>query len=232
MFCLDARRKEYFNDYVTVIEDYIPEHLCDQLAQRVNDVILSKRVDLVDHEGLGNKAVSDFGGRYLHHIFKGSDIREHLPELVSIYHSALPLVSLITCSDAIVSPYSQSDINIKAYPPGGGALGAHYDSNGITVLLFLTTNKEAPLRMQIPRSHPSKPDSWIEHRNIYAKKGALLLLQGRKILHDCEPTKTEQKLTAVLNYYTEGDTFRHKDFDDFVYYGHSPSGFNATSEGA
>lgn len=141
-----------------------------------------------------------------------------MPELNAVYHSILPLVSLITLKEAIISPYEQSDINIKAYPAGGGTLGEHYDTNGITVLLFLTTNKEAPLRMKIPRSHPAKGE-WIEHKNIYAQQGSLLVMQGREILHDCEPTVTEQKLTVVLNYYEQGDTWRPKQFDDFVYRG-------------
>ncbi|MFB2538393.1 MULTISPECIES: hypothetical protein [unclassified Acinetobacter] len=76
--------------------------------------------------------------------------------------------------------------------------------------------------MQIPRTHPSKKEAWIEHKNIYAKKGALLIMQGRKTLHDSEPTVSEQKLSVVLNYYERNDTYRHEDFDNFVYYGIKP----------
>jgi hypothetical protein len=128
---------------------------------------------------------------------------------------------LVTNTDTIVSPYEQSEINIKAYPPGGGTLGEHYDTNGITVLLFLTTNKEAPLRMQIPRFHPNK-GKWIENKSIYANQGSLLVMKGREILHDCEPTVYEQKLTVVLNYYEEGDTWRPEQFDNSVYNGIEP----------
>lgn len=130
---------------------------------------------------------------------------------------------MITHTDAVISPYPLSDVNIKAYPAGGGTLGLHYDTNGITVLLFLTTNKEAPLRMQIERSHPSKKESWIEHRHIHACKGSLLVMQGRKVLHDSEPTISEQKFSVVYNYYERHDTYRHEDFDDFVYYGAKPN---------
>ncbi|WP_285799872.1 ESPR-type extended signal peptide-containing protein, partial [Escherichia coli] len=42
------------------------------------------------------------------------------------------LISIITCTDTITSPYELSDVNIKAYPPNGGTLGLHYDTNGIT----------------------------------------------------------------------------------------------------
>lgn len=222
MFDVNKHRREYFYDFVTTVDGLIPDEICDRLAGRVNASIESNEVDLVRHDGLGTDAVSDLGGAYNHYIFKGEDIRSKLPELTLVYHSILPLVSLITLADAVVSPYPASDINIKAYPPGGGTLGLHYDTNGITVLLFLTTNHEAPLRIQVQRSHPSKAHPWVEHRNLYAKKGTLLVMQGRKVLHDSEPTVKEQKLSVVYNYYERHDTYRHEDFDDFVYYGREP----------
>ena len=48
-------------------------------------------------------------------------------------------------------------------------------------------------------------------------------MKGREILHDFEPTVTEQKISVALNYYVRGDTWRHDQFDDFVYEGVSPS---------
>jgi hypothetical protein len=222
MFNVDLHRQQYFTDFVTVIESLVPATLCEEMRKRINDIIDKKLVPLVDHQGLGADNVLDAGGRYLHHIFRGDDIRAHLPELTAVYHAILPIVSMVTLSEAIVSPHKQSDINIKVYPVGGGTLGEHRDTNGITVLLFLTTNKEAPLRMQIERSHPSKKESWIERKDIYAKEGALLIMQGREVLHDCEPTVTEQKISVVLNYYKKGDTWRPKEFDDFVYHGIDP----------
>ncbi|MHA6195938.1 hypothetical protein ACX3YG_16385 [Pseudomonas wadenswilerensis] len=222
MFDVNKYRREYFYNLVTVIEEVLPDPLCERLAGRVGKVIEEGGVDLVQHSGRGTDAVSDLGGEYNHHIFKGEDVRQHLPELEAVYHALLPLISMITHTDTVVSPYPASDINIKAYPPGGGTLGQHYDSNGITVLLFLTTNKEAPLRYQVERSHPSKKAPWMEHGKIHARKGALLVMQGRKVLHNCEPTKTEQKLSVVYNYYERHDTYRHADFDSFVYYGSKP----------
>ncbi|ELC3720843.1 hypothetical protein RJE73_001842 [Salmonella enterica] len=222
MFDIQKHRHNYFYNLATVVEELIPAEICDNLTDRVNTIIAQGLVDHVNHSGLGNDAVSDLGGVYNHHIFKGPDVRAHLPELNAIYHAITPLISLITCTDAIVSPYSLSDINIKAYPPGGGTLGLHYDTNGITVLLFLTDNNEAPLRMQINRSHPARKETWTDHKKIFARKGALLVMQGRKTLHDSEPTITEQKLSVVYNFYERHDTYRHEDFDNFVYYGNKP----------
>lgn len=222
MFNLSQHCHDYFYNLETTIDDLIPEAICNALMERANRLIDANTISRVKHSHLGTDAVSDLGGVYNHYIFKGPDIREQFPELNAVYHALLPLISLITHTDTVVSPYPQSDINIKAYPPGGGTLGLHYDTNGITVLLFLTTNKEAPLRMQVTRSHPSQKEPWIEHRKIFAKKGSLLIMQGRKTLHDSEPTLTEQKQTVVFNYYERHDTYRHKDFDSFVYEGLAP----------
>ncbi|EAX8334807.1 hypothetical protein AG21_04435 [Salmonella enterica subsp. arizonae] len=170
MFDIQKHRHNYFYNLATVVEELIPAEICDNLTDRVNTIIAQGLVDHVNHSGLGNDAVSDLGGVYNHHIFKGPDVRAHLPELNAIYHAITPLISLITCTDAIVSPYSLSDINIKAYPPGGGTLGLHYDTNGITVLLFLTDNNEAPLRMQINRSHPARKETWTEHKKYLQER--------------------------------------------------------------
>jgi len=211
-----ARNYQY--DYVTVIDEIIPQSIQESLRERIHALIDAGAIPLVNHAGRGTDAVSDKGGRYLHHIFTGEDVRAHLPELTTLYQALRPLIAVVTNQDVVLSPHPRSDMNIKVYPPGGGTLGEHYDTNGITVLLFLTTNEEAPLRMQIPRRHPSC-QPWVERREIHARSGSLLVMQGREILHDCEPTQTEQKITVVLNYYVRGDTWRHPGFDDFVYGG-------------
>ena len=222
MFDINQHRHDYFYNLATVIGGLIPDELCDTLARRVNSIMAVQGVDWVKHQGPGTDAVSDLGGVYNHHIFNGDDIRRYVPELTAIYHSLVPLISLITHTDTVVSPYPLCDINIRADPPGGGTLGLHYDTNGITVLLFLTTNQEAPLCMQIERHHPSQEKPWIQYRRIYASKGSLLIMQGRKTLHHSEPTVTEQKLSVVYNYYERHDTYRHEDCDTLMYYGKQP----------
>jgi hypothetical protein len=221
VFNLHKHVSEYHYDYVTVLDGILPDSLCCSLRDRITAAIDRDEITLVDHDGLGTRDVSDSGGRYFHHVFQGQDVREYLPELIASYYSLLPLIGLITSQEVIVSPHDRSDVNVKVYPPGGGTLGEHYDTNGVTVLLFLTTNEEAPLRLKISRSHPGK-DPWIERRSIYARSGSLLIMQGREVLHDCEPTVTEQKITVVFNYYAKGDVWRPEKFDAFVYEGVDP----------
>jgi hypothetical protein len=164
MFDLRKHQHDYFYDFATVIENLIPERICDQLASRVNSIITAEQVDHVKHQSLGTNAVSDLGGEYNHYIFKGDDIRQHLPELNAVYHALLPLVSVITCADAVVSPYPASDINIKAYPPGGGTLGLHYDTNASQFCcpLRTTTKRHYAYNLSAPiparRSRGSKSE--------------------------------------------------------------------------
>ena len=113
MFDIQEHQHNYFYNLATVIDDLIPVEICDNLADRANTAIALGLVDHVNHSGLGNDAVSDHGGVYNHHIFKGPDIRAHLPELNAIYHAIAPLISLISCTDSIVSPYPISDINLS-----------------------------------------------------------------------------------------------------------------------
>jgi hypothetical protein len=221
-FNLPKHVREFHYDYVTLVDRIMSKEQASSLVTRIDALICNGEIKLVDHRGMGTGDVSDLGGRYLHHIFEGDDVRRHLPELVTLYRAILPLVATITSQDVVLSPHMRSDINIKVYPAGGGTLGEHRDTNGITVLLFLTTNKEAPLRLQLPRSHPSKGD-WIDRRSIHAEAGTLLVMKGRECVHDCEPTVSERKVTVVLNYYVRGDTWRHEAFDDFVYDGVDPS---------
>lgn len=221
-FDLARHAREYQYDYLTTIDEIMSPDMCTSLHARINAIVNDGGVALVSHQGQGTEAMSDAGGRYLHHIFEGHHVRRHLPELMAIYRALLPTVAAVTNQDVVLSPHVRSDVNIKVYPSGGGTLGEHYDTNGITVLLFLTTNREAPLRVQIPRRHPGY-GAWIERRRICAKAGSLLVMKGREVLHDCEPTRTEQKVTVVLNYYVRGDTWRHAAFDDFVYSGIRPA---------
>lgn len=75
MFNLNQHQYDYFYNLATVVENLIPEDICDTLAERVNSLIANGEIHHVKHSGLGNEAVSDLGGEYHHHIFQGQDIK-------------------------------------------------------------------------------------------------------------------------------------------------------------
>lgn len=219
MFSLETHQRSFHHNLHTVVPGVLPAGLCDKLAQRAAALIQTGRIHLVDHEGTGSESELDQGGKYLHHMFLGEDVREHMPEIVAVYHALLGQIAAITCGNAVISPHPESDINIVAYPPGGGTMGMHLDTNGITVLIYLTTNTEGQLVLQIPHSHPGEPETTYTEKSIFAEAGAMLVMQGRKVWHVSVPTRDETKMVAVLNYYYEGDTWRPAHFDKFVYAG-------------
>jgi len=218
MFDLKKHRREYCYDLHTVVDEILPTALCQSIVERANRAIACNKIQKVEHKDLGAEAAY-LKGEYLFHLFKGDDIRAHLPEFEGIYHSLLPTISAITMQDAIVSPYPDSDINIKSYPKGGGVLGRHKDTNGISCLIYLTTNTEGALVLELEKDHPGFDVPKIESKRIYPRAGSMLVMQGRKLWHLSEPTQHEQKMTTVLNYYVRGDTWRPKGFDDSVYGG-------------
>jgi hypothetical protein len=219
MFDLDNHRREYCHQLYTIVDGVLPDDFASMLLRRANDVIGRGGVKLVNHAGRGTQAELDAGGAYYHYIFTGSDITEHLPELRGLYHGLLPTIAAITLQDAIISPHPESDINIKAYPAGGGTLGRHLDTNGITVLIYLTTNIEGALVLELESSHPSESASRKETKRILAKAGSMIVMQGRKVWHRSEPMDNEQKVAVAFNYYQRGDTWRPAHFDAFVYKG-------------
>lgn len=215
---LSELQTNYIYSLFCEIPNIISKETNEKVFKRALQLIEENKVHLVDHKGLGTHDELDGAGAYLHHIFRGDDIRKWFPELVTLYYALLPLISWVTCTKTVLSPYPDSDINIKAYPPGGGTVGWHFDTNAITALVYLTNNSEAPLEMEIKMQHPSKPD-WVEKINYYSKEGTLFLMQGRKVWHQSKPTEKEYKMVAVLNYYTEDDLWRPTHFDKFVYEG-------------
>lgn len=219
MFQLLKKQNEYHHVGYTTIPNLLDDRLCDSLNKKILDAINSNEITLVDHQGKGSEKELDGGGKYLHHIFLSEDIDKFLPELKGAYHALLPLVSMVTSTNTILSPHEESDINIKSYPPKGGTIGAHFDTNGITALLYLTDNpNEGHLKLRVKRSHPSGKN-WVDNYSIASEKGMLLLMQGRKIWHWSDPTINQLKNVVVFNYYEKGDTWRPKNFDQFVYEG-------------
>jgi len=219
MFEIERHRHEYLYNYVTVVPGVIPLETCNRLNVAIGDHIRDGVPRNVQHEGQGTRGELDYGGAYRHHLFDGSHIRAHFPYLMGVYQVLRPLVSLITCCDVVHSPYPVSDVNIKAYPSAGGTIGWHEDTNGITCLIYLTTNTEGQLLLDVPVSKPWMDEVRFERRTIQPVAGSMLLMQGRKVKHMSTPMASEVKNVVVYNFYQRGDTWRPTNFDELVYEG-------------
>lgn len=219
MFSLETHQRNFHHELNTVVPGVLPEGMCETLAERAQSLIDEGRIHLVNHEGTGGVTELDQGGKYYHHMFLGEDVRQYMPEIVAAYHALKGQIAAITCGNVVLSPHADSDINIVVYPADGGTMGMHLDTNGITVLIYLTTNSEGGLLLKLPHEHPGEPETTYTEKRIFAEAGSLLVMQGRKVWHVSEPTTSEVKMVAVLNYYYEGDTWRPEHFDQFVYAG-------------
>lgn len=52
MFDVQQHRYNYFYNMATVVENLIPEDICDTLVSRINELISEGAVDHVKHSGI------------------------------------------------------------------------------------------------------------------------------------------------------------------------------------
>lgn len=221
----ESARREMAQKSWSLIEDLLPPDLCDEWCARLDQLVAGNRLALVDHSGGGSRLHLDGGGRYLHFLCDGRHVRQSFPELVALYHALRYWVADLTLSDIVLSPYPDTDVTIHVYPVGGGTVGPHFDTNGITALLYLTDNQEGRLRLWTATHDPWRGTTYedpsakevIEY--VPARKGNFVVMYGRRIWHDVEPMLSERKCTVLFNYYSAGDTRRPDGFDDFAYGG-------------
>ncbi len=218
-FDIGKHQHEYHYNMYTMVTGVLPTTVCDTLCQEIDSQIFDGQIPIVDHSKVGTSAELDEGGRYLHHIFDGPAVRKYLPFLQGLYYGLKDNIASIVSANVITSPHQDSDVNIKAYPPHGGTVGWHKDTNGITCLVYLTSNTEGALVMDIERTKPWMESPEIVQERVYAVAGSMLLMRGREVRHMSEPTAFEKKYVAVFNYYEEGDTWRPEGFDNMVYRG-------------
>ena len=221
VFNLNDHQYAYHYNMLTVVKDVLPATTCNMIVRQIERDIANGEAALVQHHKDPNRSeYLDEGGAYLHYIYKGPDVRQSFPELMGLYYGLAPFISLIVSAPVVTSPYADSDVNIKYYPRGGGTIGWHFDTNGITVLLYLTTNSEGALQLEIERKRPDRRPLRTEQKRHLCSAGELLIMNGRNVRHRSEPVQTESKAVVVLNYYQGGelgDTWRPEGFDDYVY---------------
>jgi hypothetical protein len=221
MFNISKLRNEYHYNYYTVLPEFLPDWLCKQLRDSAESLVNSGSVLFIDEVRAPSRLELEVGGRYRHYLIDGVTIRQQLPILTGIYHALLPFLKILTSENVIASPYPDSDINIKVYPPNGGTAALHKDTNWLTGLIYLTTNDEGALRMLWQNEDPWQGTELGEQRAVHIDvlpiSGSLILMQGRRLLHESLPMKSEAKMVVIFNYYREGDVRRPSGMDDARY---------------
>jgi hypothetical protein len=216
---LDRHRAEYHNDLLTVVPDVIDADLLGAWNERVEQLLAAGRAIRRDEEGRGGGEVLDGGGAYRHFVLDGLMVRQHLPGLMVAYEVLKHVIAAVTLHDVRTAAraYPRSAVNVKVYRGEGSQQGWHYDTNAITGLLYLTTNREGGTLCRIPRDHPVEALRTHQERRVLPVAGSLLIMQGRRVWHRAEPMTAETKVVAPLNYYTADDLWRPEGIDDLVY---------------
>lgn len=219
MFDVTKYCHQYHTEKLTVIDRIIPEEICECIVTRALQIVAEGKAKHIDYSGRGTNDVLDGGGDYRYEVFDMKDVTHYFSELVLLYHSLLPMLSIITHNDVITSPHPGSEITLKVYQGKGATQGWHYDTNAITALLYLTTNQEGATICEIKKHHPRWRTPQIEVLKIYPKAGSLLLMKGREVWHCSEALSSGSKVVVPLNYYLKDDTWRPDGIDELIYGG-------------
>jgi len=206
---LNLHRSEYEVLGFTVL-DVIPEDIAlawgEAIVFAIHNPGRGRRIDVEDPRGEVGEGI---GGRLYYDLVDGIDCEEVVPSMVDAYRILPALLSAVTGLDVVVSPYQRSKVCGKRYPAGGGEQGWHFDTNGITVVAYLSTNEDGPT---IIRPLDGSPE-----QHVFPKAGSLLLMQGRKVWHKGGRAIAEDKTISPWNYYVEGDTWRPPGLDEQIY---------------
>lgn len=165
-----------------------------------------RSVDVVDPAG---EARAGVGGRLRYDVGDADWCDANVPGIGLFYARAAELATRAAGEGVVTSPHGRSRYVFKLYPAGCGAQGWHYDTNGVTALLYLTDNEEGCTRVVGLDG---------EVYTVFPRAGDMLLMQGRRCWHRPDPVITEVKAVVPFNLYIAGDdTPRPANLDDLLY---------------
>lgn len=206
---LEAMSREYKDRGLTILRGFLPTEVASRWVADIlhaRDEGHGKMVVVEDERG---EQASGIGGNLRYEVVGGHDCARLLPEVMAVYHCLPALLSVITEQDVVVSPYPRSAVVAKIYRAAGFGQGWHFDTNGISALLFLTDNSEGATMVN--------PLTGGHTESILPAAGSLIVMRGREVWHRAGYMTKETKVMLPLNFYVNGDTWRPGDIDDLIY---------------
>jgi len=232
-----THREEYFERGWTLLHGFVADDVADDWCRAIVEIAARRpfadgvtRLDAV----LAPSPERLYAGGLTRHTLLDTTALDHRPELGALaqVYTALPAaLTQIIGQPVCTSPYPRSRVTCKVYT-AGDEQGWHFDTNGITVLLYLEDSDGATLIDPDMAPHPGDPANpsglWKlalamallspeceAPERILPIKGSLLLMQGRRVWHR-SVAPSSRKVVAALNYYA-GDTWRPAGMDSLVY---------------
>ena len=155
------------------------------------------------------KVFKSYGNRPLsYEVIDGDKIKEHLPELLGLYHRVQEIVGLDLLSDEKVG------INVNITKEGG-AYRWHYDRNKVTAILYLNDvcggetecypGYRILLRCSILQRWLDRILFWVRgifgnFSSISPKAGRLIIMEGNVCLHSVKPVESGERINIIMAY--------------------------------
>jgi hypothetical protein len=201
---LEKHTKEFTEDGFTVLENGIPN--ADLWRKSIINSPNLKEIHVPEEKRL----VSAGKGSLKYAVLDRYQTDSVVKELNSFYVNLVTTLKLITQEDVIISPFERSAYYTKVYRNKGDEQGWHYDTNGLTVIAYLTDNVISG-RTEIEKIDKSG------RVLVLPKAGSLLIMQGKKCWHRAEPILEGIKVICPLNYYVGNAESRDPRLDDIIF---------------
>ena len=201
---MTPKQSYYQSRGFVVLPDVFP------IARRWRDTVEEhrdtlNRVRYVDPAGEHTAGV---GGSLHYDIGDGFWCDRYLRDIETVYSMAATHAERVVGAPLDLSPMRRSRYVVKVYPEPHGEQGWHFDTNGVTALLYLSTNVDACTRVR-----------GLDHveYTVFPRQGDLLLMQGRRCWHRADPARFDPKVVIPFNLYLQGEHDRPSGLDDIIY---------------
>lgn len=183
----------------------------DAFSKTLAEKVAAKALEVFPEAAIYREGKASGGGCSKYWVLDGGTVLSLFPGVFDWYSDQLPLLSRIVEREVICSPYLRSAINVKIYQDEGNGQGWHYDTNPLSAVLFLTDSGGALVIRDL------KGDAY----EIEPRRGLLLLMQGREILHSVLES-SQPRVSCILNYYYPDDCDRPEWIDRAIYENQDP----------
>lgn len=206
------------------LDEYLP--VARRVMEQHGVEIHRPPVDRMNPAGTVQLPNLDFGGQYDHRVVDGVTLRQEMPHLFDWYETKCKFFSSLFRREVVTSPYPKSAITLKHYGPGDNQ-GWHYDTQPVTVLLWLTDCPKGGELVFVPEGKPATEQGGQDIVDVIGDAplfvlrphaGQVTCFSGRRYVHKVkfQPDPSD-RLMLALNYYFSDDLWRPDGIDNVVY---------------
>lgn len=212
-------RLEFADKGYKIIPEYLTEDDCVGLLSAINDYRKLHAVPEIHRQA---------GKRPLHYsVIDGERIREHLRQVLKLFHDANQVVNSITGLD--LTPLSDEKVAVNInITSKGGAYRWHYDRNAVTAILYLNKSQGGETecypnyRISLNGNGNSRFQQPLDRllqarfvRKAFGKRvivepspGKLLIMRGDRCLHSVRPVDGDgDRFNIIMSFDIPGKSF-------------------------